>query len=48
MVELRQVPNILFALDGAFENAAHIAALLARPEVERDLHPDPEIDGETG
>ena len=48
MVELRQVPNIVFALDGAFENAAHIAALLARPEVERDLHPDPDADGETG
>jgi ribosome-binding factor A len=42
MVELRQVPNIVFALDGAFENAARIAALLARPEVERDLHPEPE------
>src|SRR6266849_11202235 len=38
-VALRQVPNILFALDGAFDNAARIAALLARPEVERDLHP---------
>jgi ribosome-binding factor A len=41
MVELRQVPNIVFALDGAFDNAARIAALLARPEVERDLHPEP-------
>jgi ribosome-binding factor A len=40
-VELRQVPNIVFALDGAFDNAARIAALLARPEVERDLHTDP-------
>ena len=39
MVELRQVPNIVFALDDAFDNAARIAALLARPEVERDLHP---------
>ena len=47
MVELRQVPNIVFALDGAFENAAHIAALLARPEVERDLHPQPEPDDGT-
>jgi ribosome-binding factor A len=47
MVELRQVPNIVFALDGAFDNAAHIAALLARPEVERDLHPDPEQDDAT-
>jgi ribosome-binding factor A len=41
MVELRQVPNIVFALDGAFDNAARIAALLARPEVERDLHAPP-------
>ena len=41
MVELRQVPNIVFAFDGAFDNAAHIAALLARPEVERDLHAPP-------
>ncbi len=40
-VELRQVPNIVFALDDAFENAARIAALLARPEVERDLHAPP-------
>jgi ribosome-binding factor A len=47
MVELRQVPNIVFALDGAFDNAAHIAALLARPEVERDLHPEPEPDDGT-
>src|SRR5258708_25177970 len=39
MVELRQVPNIVFAIDDAFDNAARIAALLARPEVERDLHP---------
>src|ERR1700688_4162431 len=47
MVELRQVPNIVFALDGAFDNAARIAALLARPEVERDLHPDLEEDDGT-
>jgi ribosome-binding factor A len=38
-VELRQTPNLVFALDHAFDNAARIAALLARPEVERDLHP---------
>jgi ribosome-binding factor A len=44
MVELRQVPNIVFALDDAFENAARIATLLARPEVERDLHPQPDAD----
>ena len=48
MVELRQVPNIVFALDNAFDNAAHIAALLARPEVERDLHAPPLDDDENG
>jgi ribosome-binding factor A len=47
MVELRQVPNIVFALDNAFDNAARIAALLARPEVERDLHPEPPPDAES-
>jgi ribosome-binding factor A len=41
MVELRQAPNIVFALDDAFDNAARIAALLARPEVERDLQAPP-------
>src|SRR5260370_23531749 len=44
MVELRQAPNIVFAIDSAFENAARIEALLHRPEVERDLHPPPEPD----
>ena len=48
MVELRQVPNIVFALDDAFDNAARIAALLARPEVERDLHAPPPDDDENG
>ena len=43
-VELRQVPNIVFALDDAFDNAARITALLARPEVERDLHAPPDDD----
>jgi len=47
MVELRQVPNIVFALDGAFDNAARIAALLARPEVGRDLHPPAPDNDET-
>jgi len=46
MVELRQVPNIVFALDDAFDNAARIAALLARPEVERDLHAPPDDEDE--
>jgi ribosome-binding factor A len=43
-VELRQVPNLVFALDNAFEHAARIAALLAQPEVERDLHPENDDD----
>jgi ribosome-binding factor A len=47
MVELRQAPNIVFALDEAFDNAARIAALLARPEVERDLHAPPPDDDES-
>ena len=44
MVELRQVPNIAFAFDTSFDSAARIAALLHRPEVERDLQPPPESD----
>jgi ribosome-binding factor A len=48
MVELRQIPNIVFALDGAFDNAARIAALLGRPEVERDLHAPPSDHDDTG
>lgn len=44
-VELRQVPNLVFSLDHAFDNAARIATLLASPEVERDLvHPAAEPD----
>jgi ribosome-binding factor A len=47
-VELRQVPNLVFAIDSAFDNAARITALLQRPEVERDLHPAPDGDDENG
>lgn len=36
-VSLRRVPDLTFALDRSFEHAERIAALLARPEVERDL-----------
>ena len=46
-VALRQVPNLTFAFDTAFDSAAHIAALLHRPEVERDLSPLPESDDKT-
>jgi ribosome-binding factor A len=45
-VELRQVPNITFAFDTAFDSAARIAALLHAPEVERDLQPPTEGDDE--
>jgi ribosome-binding factor A len=43
-VELRQAPNLVFAFDHAFDNAARIAALLATPEVERDLHAEHDDD----
>jgi ribosome-binding factor A len=36
-VSLRRIPELSFALDRSFEHAERIAALLARPEVGRDL-----------
>jgi ribosome-binding factor A len=36
-VALRYTPNLLFELDISFDQADRIAALLARPDVERDL-----------
>jgi ribosome-binding factor A len=36
-VPLRYAPRLVFALDGAFAQADRIAALLARPDVVRDL-----------
>jgi ribosome-binding factor A len=47
-VELRRVPNIVFALDHAFDSAERIASLLARPEVARDLQPSAEDDDAAG
>src|SRR5260221_10082231 len=47
-VELRQVPNIVFALDDAFDNAEHITALLARPQVEPNLLGPPPYGEVTG
>jgi ribosome-binding factor A len=38
-MSLRYAPDLVFALDRSFEHAERISALLARPEVERDLHP---------
>jgi ribosome-binding factor A len=43
---LRHVPNLTFALDETFDEASRISAVLARPEVVRDLHPQP-AEGET-
>jgi ribosome-binding factor A len=40
-LNLRYAPNLVFELDRTFDQAAHIAALLARPEVERDLRASP-------
>jgi ribosome-binding factor A len=36
-VALRFTPNLVFELDLSFDRADKIAAILARPEVERDL-----------
>jgi len=44
---LRYVPNLTFALDETFDQADRIWALLALPEVERDLHPLHPTGGET-
>jgi len=37
-VTLRYAPNLSFMLDGSFDQAERIAALLAHPDVARDLH----------
>jgi ribosome-binding factor A len=40
-VALRFAPHLVFTLDPAFDQAARISRLLARPEVVRDLGPLP-------
>lgn len=50
-VALRRIPGLTFALDRSFEHAEHIAVLLARPEVRRDLDQSaeaPQEDGDAG
>jgi ribosome-binding factor A len=37
-LRLRYAPSLSFALDASFDQAHRISTLLARPEVERDLH----------
>jgi ribosome-binding factor A len=45
-VQLRNTPNLVFALDDSFDRADRISALLTQPEVARDLGPQPAEDGE--
>jgi len=50
-VPLRYAPNLTFALDRSFDEAERIHQLLARPEVARDLQPQPvqsEVPGDEG
>lgn len=49
-VALRRIPDLTFALDRSFAHAERIAALLAQPEVARDLDPSAkaETDGDAG
>ena len=50
-VPLRHTPNLAFALDRSFDEAERIHQLLARPEVARDLQPQPaqsEVPGDEG
>lgn len=37
-IELRYVPELVFALDDSFDNSQRIEEILRSPEVERDLH----------
>jgi ribosome-binding factor A len=41
-VQLRNTPNLVFAIDDSFDRADRISALLTRPEVARDLRPQAE------
>ena len=43
-VRLRNTPSLVFALDDTFDRANRISALLTRPEVARDLTPQPAED----
>lgn len=46
--QLRNVPELRFATDDTFAEASHIDQLLHRPDVARDLKPDPEDGSEDG
>lgn len=43
-VQMKFVPDLVFAADTSFDEAEHIATLLHRPEVARDLVSDDEFD----
>ncbi len=40
MIQMKFLPDLVFAHDTTFDQAEHIATLLHRPEVARDLQPD--------
>jgi ribosome-binding factor A len=42
---LRYTPNLAFTIDPSLDEADRISALLARPEVRRDLGPHDDEDG---
>ena len=47
-INMKFAPEIRFRIDESFENAAKIDALLARPDVRRDVEKDDgEADGES-
>jgi ribosome-binding factor A len=46
-VDLKFTPDLKFRHDDSFDEASHINALFARPEVARDLNPSP-LAGEGG
>jgi ribosome-binding factor A len=47
-LNLRRAPNLTFAFDSTFDHAQRIATVLARPEVERDLHPEDDAKDDAG
>lgn len=44
IVELRHVPDLKFVVDDSFAQAKRIDALLAQPDIARDLRPNPEAE----
>jgi len=47
-VTMKFIPDLSFASDNSFEEAAHILTLLHKPEVARDLAPENEPDAGSG